>query len=177
MDEGVSSPSRDTRTKSSLLRVDTESDETLIFPTEPLSSMAATVKLSHAAHEWEAGGGGGGRWRAESPGKKTESKYNKEKQEEIDILWLNPWKAPTGNSLPTDENIDFSVTAPPRNYNRNKPNITLFYQWPMKPQTNIKKSSIIVRLRKCLNDQPCCQHKGSGSTLRLPVATMQPGSG
>ncbi|KAA8584221.1 hypothetical protein FQN60_008006 [Etheostoma spectabile] len=53
MEEGVSSPSRDTRTKSSLLRVDTESEDTLIFPTEPLSSMAAAVKLSHAAHEWK----------------------------------------------------------------------------------------------------------------------------
>lgn len=61
VDEGVSSPSRDTRTKSSLLRVDTESDDTLIFPTEPLSSMAAAVQLSRAAHEWETGGGGGGR--------------------------------------------------------------------------------------------------------------------
>lgn len=59
VEEGVSSPSRDTRTKSSLLRVDTESEDTLIFPTEPLSSMAAAVKLSHTAHEWKTGGGGG----------------------------------------------------------------------------------------------------------------------
>ncbi len=39
--EGVSSPRPHTRTKSSLLRVDTESEDTLIFPTEALSSMTA----------------------------------------------------------------------------------------------------------------------------------------
>lgn len=37
--DGVSSPCLETKTKSSLLRVDTESEETLIFPTEALSSM------------------------------------------------------------------------------------------------------------------------------------------
>ena len=57
-DEGVwSSPSRDTRTKSSLLSVDTESEERLIFPTDPLSSMPA-AEASHrtAAHEWDGDG-------------------------------------------------------------------------------------------------------------------------
>ncbi|TNN65077.1 hypothetical protein EYF80_024686 [Liparis tanakae] len=61
VEEGVSSPSRDTRTKSSLLRVDTESEDTLIFPTEPLSSMASAVKPGHAAHEWKTGEEIGGR--------------------------------------------------------------------------------------------------------------------
>lgn len=37
--EGVSSPCLEIKTKSSLLRVETESEETLIFPTEALSSM------------------------------------------------------------------------------------------------------------------------------------------
>lgn len=90
VEDGVSSPSRDTRTKSSLLRVDTESEDTLIFPTEPLSSMAAAVKLSHAAHEWKTGGGGGargggsgGRWWAKSPGK---GKRNKERKEAKTVM-------------------------------------------------------------------------------------------
>lgn len=84
MEDGVSSPSRDTRTKSSLLRVDTESEDALIFPTEPLSSMAAAVKLSHAAHEWKTGGGGGGRWWAKSPRKRK--KNNKEGENSHDVM-------------------------------------------------------------------------------------------
>lgn len=81
VEEGVSSPTRDTRTKSSLLRVDTESEDTLIFPTEPLSSMDAAVKLSHAAHEWKTGGGSGGRWWAKSPRKRKINKKGKSRKQ------------------------------------------------------------------------------------------------
>lgn len=47
--DGVSSPCLETKTKSSLLRVDTESEETLIFPTEALSSM---TQEWGSTHEW-----------------------------------------------------------------------------------------------------------------------------
>lgn len=133
VEDGVSSPSRDTRTKSSLLRVDTESEDTLIFPTEPLSSMAAAVKLSHAAHEWETGGGGGGsggRWWAKPPGK---GKRNKERKEAKRVMtndedpWNREIKKPFECHRPCEAQYDYkycySTARPTTHYSVKSENI------------------------------------------------------